>query len=140
MQKYLIPTILVALVFSASRPALILNEQICHHAVSLHCERTTGLVGWLEESSASSREGAHGKRVLLVDGVQPIGAHSVNDELKLLRQRLTAVRHANVGDVGAADVIAHRTFLVIIGAQPVAFGLEEREFMSGKLRNKLNTD
>lgn len=88
------------------------------------------------EISASSRERAHGKRVLLVNGVQPIGAHSMSDELKLLRQCLAAVRHAYVGDIGAADVIAHRTFLIIIGAQPVAFDLEVREFMSGKLRNK----
>lgn len=74
--------------------------------------------------SASSREWPHGQRVLFVNGVQVFGAHGVSDELKLLRQRLAAVCHADIGDVGTADVVAHRTLLRITGAQPVAFGLE----------------
>lgn len=75
-------------------------------------------------TSGSSWEGAHGQRLLLVDSVKLYSAHSVGDELKLLRQRLAAVRHADVGDVGPADVVAHWPFLKISGAQPVAFHLE----------------
>lgn len=74
--------------------------------------------------SASSREGRHGQRVLLVDGVQLHGAHGMSDELQLLGQRLAAERHADVGDVGAADVVADGTLLVVVGPQPVAFGLQ----------------
>jgi len=53
--------------------------------------------------------------------------HSLSDELKLLGERLAAVHHADIRDVGATDVVAHRTLLRIGGAQPVAFGLELRE-------------
>lgn len=77
--------------------------------------------------SASSREGRHGQRVLLVDGVQLHGAHGVSDELQLLGERLAAVRHADVGDVGAADVVADGTLLVVVGPQPVAFSLPVRK-------------
>lgn len=75
-------------------------------------------------TSALPRERAHGQGVLLVDGVQLFSVHGLSDELKLLRERLAAVRHADVGDVGTADVVAHGTLLRIVGAQPVAFGLE----------------
>ncbi|TNN85619.1 Epidermal growth factor receptor kinase substrate 8-like protein 3 [Liparis tanakae] len=71
-----------------------------------------------------SRERAHGQGVLLVDGVQLLSVHSMSDELQLLGERLAAVRHADIRDVGATDVVAHRTLLRIGGAQPVAFGLE----------------
>lgn len=77
--------------------------------------------------SAPSRERVHGERVLLVDGVQLVGAHGVSDELKLLGERLAAVRHADVWYVGAADVVALGAFLSITGAQPVTFGLEREE-------------
>lgn len=88
--------------------------------------------------SASSREGRHGQRVLLVDGVQLHGAHGVSDELQLLGERLAAVRHADVGDVGAADVVADGTLLVIVGPQPVAFGLPVRKtFISLDQRQRL---
>lgn len=50
--------------------------------------------------------------------------HGVGDELELLRQRLTAVGHTDVWDVGAANVVALWTFLVIGGTQPVTFDLE----------------
>ncbi len=83
-----------------------------------------GFTGQVIVISASSRERAHGQRVLLIDSVQLFSAHSVSDELKLFRERLAAVRHADVRDVGSTDVIAHRTLLRIAGAQPVAFGLE----------------
>lgn len=83
-----------------------------------------GFTGQVIVISASSRERAHGQRVLLINGVQLFGAHSVSDELKLLRERLAAVRHTYIGDVGSTDVVAHRTLLRIAGAQPVAFGLE----------------
>lgn len=66
-------------------------------------------------ASALARQRAHAERVLLIDGVQAVGAHGVSDELELLRQRLTAVGHADVWDVGAADVVALRTFLIIGG-------------------------
>lgn len=74
--------------------------------------------------SASARERRHGQRVLLVDGVQLHGAHGVSDELQFLGERLAAVRHPDVGDVGAADVVADGTLQVIVGPQPVALGLE----------------
>lgn len=74
--------------------------------------------------STPSRERAHGERVLLVDSVQLVRAHSVSDELKLLGERLASVRHADVRDIGATDVVALRTLLSVIWTQPVAFGLE----------------
>lgn len=77
--------------------------------------------------SGSSWEGTHGQRLLLIDSVKLYSAHSVGDELKLLRQGLAAVRHADIGDVGPADVVAHWTFLKISRAQPVAFHLEVGE-------------
>lgn len=76
-------------------------------------------------TSALTRQRAHAEGVLLVDGVQAVGAHGVGDELQLLRQRLAAVGHADVRHVGAADVVALGTFLVIGGPQPVALDLEE---------------
>lgn len=66
-------------------------------------------------TSALTWQRAHAERVLLIDRVQAIGAHGVSDELELLRQRLTAVGHADVWDVGAADVVALGTFLIIGG-------------------------
>lgn len=88
-----------------------------------------GLAGRIQVRviSASSWERAHGQRVLLVNRVQVFCAHGVSDELKLLWQCLAAVCHADIGDVGTADVVAHRTLLRITGAQPVAFGLESGE-------------
>lgn len=83
-----------------------------------------GSTGRVIVISASPRERAHGQRVFLVDSVQLFSAHGVSDELELLGERLAAVRHADIGDVGAADVVALRTLLRITGAQPVAFGLE----------------
>lgn len=79
-------------------------------------------------TSGSRREGAHGQRLLLVDSVELYSAHSMGDELKLFGQGLAAVCHADIGDVGPADVVAHRTFLKISGAQPVAFHLEVGEW------------
>ena len=73
--------------------------------------------------SAPPRERTHGQRVLLIDSVQLFGAHGVSDEVKLLSECLAAVRHTDIRDVGAADVVAFRTLLIITGAQPVAFGL-----------------
>lgn len=73
--------------------------------------------------SASSRDGAHGERVLLVDAVQLVCAHGVGDEVKLLGERLEAVCHTDVRDVGAPDVIALRTFSIVTGAKPVALYL-----------------
>lgn len=75
---------------------------------------------------ASSQERGHGQRVLLINNVL-LSAHRVSDELKLLRERLTAVCHTDIRDIGATDIIALRTLLRIIGAQPVAFGLEAEE-------------
>lgn len=77
--------------------------------------------------SAPSWERAHGEGVLLVDSVQLVRAHSVSDEMKLLGERLASVRHADVRDIGTADVVALRTFLSVIWTQPVAFGLELEE-------------
>lgn len=86
-------------------------------------------------TSGAHRERAHGQRVLLINSFQLFSAHSVNDEMKLLRERLTAVCYANIRNVGATDVIAHRTLFGITGPQPVAFGLEFiRSYMNGKLR------
>lgn len=78
----------------------------------------------------SSRDGPHGQSILLINGVQLHSAHGVSDELQLLRERLAAVCHADVGDVGAADVVADGTLLIIIRPQPVAFGLEVRKSSS----------
>lgn len=73
-------------------------------------ERNTG---WL--ISALTWQRAHGERVLLINGAQAISADGVSDELELLWQRLTAVGHTDVWDVGTADVVALRTFLIIGG-------------------------
>lgn len=71
-----------------------------------------------------SGDGRHGQGVLLIDGIQLLCAHGVDDELELLTERLTAVRHADVRDVGATYVVALGTFLSVVGAQPVAFCLK----------------
>lgn len=67
----------------------------------------------LAGTSALTWQRAHGQGVLLVNRVQAISAHGVSDELQLLQQRLTAVGHADVWDVGAANVVAPGTFLVV---------------------------
>lgn len=88
------------------------------------------------EASAPARDGTHGQRVLLIDGVQLLRAHGVSDEVKLLRQRLAAVRHADVRNVGAADVVALGTFLVVVRAEPVALSLKsEDSFMTSLASN-----
>lgn len=75
-----------------------------------------------------SWEWTHGQRVVLVDTVQLLFcAHSVSYEVQLLGEGLEAVRHSDVGDVGAADVVALRTLPVITGAEPVAFHLQVKE-------------
>lgn len=68
--------------------------------------RFTGQVQAIVILVSSRRQRAHGQRVLLVNSVQLFGAHGVSDELKLLQERLAAVRHADIGDVGATDVVA----------------------------------
>lgn len=78
-------------------------------------------------SSALAWQRAHGQSVLPIDGLQGISAHGVSDQLELLCQRLTAVGHADVWDVGPANVVALGTFLVIGGTQPVALDLEVEE-------------
>lgn len=103
------------------------------YTTSLQCPAwwTTGLgfTGWdrVTAISAPSRQRAHGQRVLLINSIQLFCAHSVSDEVKLLRERLAAVRHTDIGDVGATDVVAFRTLLGITGAQPVTLGLESVE-------------
>lgn len=89
--------------------------------------RFTGQVQAIVILASSRRQRAHGQRVLLVNSVQLFGAHGVSDELKLLRERLAAVCHADIGDVGTADVVAFGALPCITGAQPVAFGLEVGE-------------
>lgn len=63
--------------------------------------------------SALAWQRAHGESVLLINGPQAISAHGVSDELELLRQRLAAVGHTDVWDVGTANVVALRTLLII---------------------------
>lgn len=89
---------------------------------------------------ALCRQRANRQRILLIYSLQPISMHSVSDELKLLWQRLTAVRHADIRDIGTADVIALRTFFKIRGAQPVAFDLEAGESRRAGSSDKENTD
>lgn len=72
---------------------------------------------------APSWDGAHGQRVLLVDGVQLIGPHGMGDEVKLLGEGLEAIGYSDIGNVGAADVVALRTFFIVTGAKPVALNL-----------------
>lgn len=90
------------------------RQQICSHTRSLqqHAGWTTGLgIYWTGQNhviviSVTSWERAHGQSVLLINGVQLLCAHSVSDELKLLRECLTAVCHTDVRDVGTTDVVA----------------------------------
>ena len=58
------------------------------------------------------------------DGLQHLALHGLRDERQLLAQGLVAVAHADVRHVGAADVVALRALLGIVGAQPVALHLE----------------
>lgn len=52
-----------------------------------------------------------GENILLLDGLQLGALHRLRDERQLLAQRLEAIAHADVGDVGAADVVPLRTLL-----------------------------
>lgn len=89
--------------------------------IELDCEyRVTGTSAW-------TWQWGHRQRVLLINRVQAISAHGVSDELELLQQRLTAVGHTDVRDVGAADVVALRTFFIVRGTQPVTFNLDVEE-------------
>lgn len=64
-----------------------------------------------------------GEHVLLLDGLQLGALHRLRDERQLLAQRLEAVAHADVGNVGPADVVPLRTLLQVVGTQPVALHL-----------------
>lgn len=68
--------------------------------------RFTGQVLAIVILASSRWQRTHGQGVLLVNSVQLFGAHGMSDELKLLQERLAAVRHADIGDVGTANVVA----------------------------------
>lgn len=78
-------------------------------------------------TSARTWQGGHRQRVLLINRVQAISAHGVSDELELLQQRLAAVGHTDVRDVGAADVVALGAFFIVRRPQPVTFHLDVEE-------------
>lgn len=73
----------------------------------------------------SLRPWAHGNTRLLRDGLQHLTLDGLRDERQLLAQSLVAVPHTDVWHVGAPDVIALRTLLGVVGAQPVALYLQE---------------
>lgn len=89
------------------------RQQICSHTRSLqrHVGRTTRMgICWTGRNhviviSVPSWKRAHGQSILLINGVQLLCANSVSDELKLLRECLTAVRHTDVRNVGTTDVV-----------------------------------
>lgn len=101
----------------------------CFFCVMLGGPQGWGFTGQVQVSVTltSSGQRAHGQRVLLINRFQLFSAHSMSDELKLLRECLAAVCHADVWDVCAANIIAQRTLLGIKGAKPVAFGLKLEE-------------
>lgn len=47
--------------------------------------------------------------------------------MKLLGEGLKAVRHTDVRDVGAVDVVALGTLSIVAGAEPVPFDLQFEE-------------
>lgn len=75
----------------------------------------------------SLRPRAHGDPWLLRDGLQHLTLDCLRDERQLLAQGLVAVAHADVWHIGAADVIALRALLGVVGSQPVALYLQGEE-------------
>lgn len=77
--------------------------------------------------------GGDRQRFLLLDGLQLGALHRLRDERQLLAQRLEAIPNADVGDVGAPDVVPFRPLFQVVGAQPVALhlGAERSRGMQG---------
>lgn len=103
-------------------------------SVSCKVEPRVGFIGRDQVvviSGASWKRGhgqrSHGQSVLLINSIQLLCSHSVNDEVKLLREGLTAVSHADIRNVGTTDVVTFRTLPGVAGTQPVAFSLKLEE-------------
>lgn len=69
-------------------------------------------------SSLPSIHGGHTQAALLLDGLQLVGADCLRDQIQLLAHGLVAKGHADVGDVGASDVVALLTLFDTVGAEP----------------------
>lgn len=61
---------------------------------------------------------SHAQSALLRNGLQLVGADGLCDQVQLLAHGLVAKGHADVGDVGAPDVIALLTLFNAIRAKP----------------------
>ncbi len=48
-----------------------------------------------------------------------VSHHALSNEVQLIAQGLVAVGHANLSQVGFADVIAFRTVLQVVGTKEV---------------------
>lgn len=72
------------------------------------------------------REGQH---ILLLDAVQLLCSDGLRDEVKFFAQCLVSVRHTDVGDVCAADVVTDRTLFIVVGAQPITLSLRHTDII-----------
>ena len=70
--------------------------------------------------------GAHANGSFLLNGLKLLSVYGLGDEVELLAHGLVAVGHADVGYVGATDVVALLPFLVVVWPQPVTLDLEGR--------------
>lgn len=77
-------------------------------------------------SSLPSLHGCHTQTALLLDGLQLVGADGLRDQVQLLAHGLVAKGHADVGDVGAPDVVALLTLFDAVGAKPGSLHLTQR--------------
>ena len=69
----------------------------------------------------------HGQTGLLFDGLQLVRADGLYDQVELLTHGLVAVRHADVGHVGASDVVPFPALFHKVWAQPVALHLMDTD-------------
>lgn len=84
--------------------------------------------------SLLSLHSSHTQTRLLLDGLQFVRADGLRDQIQLLAHGLVAERHADVGNVGAPDVVPLLPFVDVVGPEPGALHLQ------GGAAGEFNTD
>lgn len=75
------------------------------------------------ESSLLSLGGSHAQTLFLLNGVQLVRTNGLRYQIELLAHGLVAIRHADVRNVSAPDVVALLAFFDVVGSEPVALHL-----------------
>lgn len=74
--------------------------------------------------SLLSLHSSHTQTALLLDGLQLVRADGLRDQIQLLAHGLVAERHADVGNVGAPDVVPLLPLVDVVGPEPGALHLQ----------------